>query len=169
MRYFHSKSSLLIILPIFLLFLILSDCGKEEKKVTAAITYSYPAALSESSTPSDVAQVLIKGLDEGDNKTLIGLVAKESIEEIDAMTQKLRGNSKPKEGSGVAMIVAGWKMTCSFSQPSSTQVVNEDISGDNAIVYLLAHNATTGAEQHLEVKMVREEGLWKVKAGIETN
>jgi len=55
----------------------------------ASITLKYPAALSEESSPWEVAQALIQALEENDTPTLLGLVAaKRETEEFAAIYRK---------------------------------------------------------------------------------
>ena len=128
----------------------------------------YPAALSEVSTPREVAGVLVKALDEEDKATLLGLVAiKAAAREVEAIYQKYGKQSKIKPAGNAALAAGGWQATYSFVQAGQTQVKGEHITGDSAIVTAAAIGAD-GTPRTLTIKLVREDGLWKALPGIET-
>lgn len=128
----------------------------------------YPATLSASSSPEQVAAVLIKALDEDDGATLLGLVAVETANaEVEAIFQKHGKTSKIKRGNVAALAASGWKATYSFFEPGETHVTGHEIDGDTATVHATGRNGE-GSPTTLQINLVREDGLWKVKPGLES-
>ena len=135
---------------------------------TAGPAAAYPSALSAASSPTEVAQVLIKALDEEDKGTLLGLVAVKAVaKDIEAIYQKHGKTSKgaPKAAPGLA--AAGWGATYAFYQTGQTTVTREEVTGESASVFA-GGKAPDGSPKTLKIKMVREDGVWKVRGGLET-
>jgi hypothetical protein len=130
----------------------------------------YPEELSAASTPTEVAEVLIRALDEGDNETLGGLVAAkaeaEAINEIFAKHGR-RGNTRPE--SAAALALSGWKASYATFRKGETEVEREVVDGDTATVFAKGV-LRIGQPQRLKIRMLREgppEGAWKVRAGLQ--
>ncbi len=162
----------------FLLVVVVSGCGdnNEEgdstpgqgaKESTPALA-PYPASLSAESSPKEVAQVLIQALDADDKQTLLGLVAVEhEMAAVDAIYRKHGRRSNHKPESVAAMTVAGWQATHLFFEENETQVERETIKGDAAVVFARG-KTPVGKPQMLKITLLREDGLWKVRAGLES-
>ena len=129
---------------------------------------SYPAALSAASTPSEVARVLVQALDAQNKATLLGLVAtKAATEQVDAIYKKYGKRSPIKPEANAALAAGGWLATYSFVQSGQTEVKGERITGESATVTAAA-KGPDGTARTLMIKLVREERVWKVLPGIET-
>ena len=129
----------------------------------------YPAELSADSSPSDVAGVLIRALEEEDMATLLGLVAvKAESEAFEAIFRRHGREARTDYSRAAAMTAAGWGMSYGFVQNGSTEIVNESVDGDKAVVH--ATGTLQGGDAcKLRIKLVREDAVWKVRAGIETD
>ena len=147
------------------------DGGNSADK--GAVSFPYPAGLSAESSPSDVAGVLIEALDAKDKGTLLGLAAaKDAAKEVEAIFRK-HGRSSEKSGklgklgkNAAAMVVMGWGATYKFCQAGKTTVKAESIQGNTAVVTAAAA-APDGKPKTIKIKLMREDGVWKVRAGIE--
>ena len=174
---------LLVVVGIMMGLSFVAGCGKGEEGETApqqgsgaeqgtqaaaAASAAYPAGLSSSSSPSEVAQALIKALDEEDEGTLLGLVAAKAVaKDIEAIFEKHGRKSKGASKAGPAFAVAGWQATYAFCQSGQTTVTREEVAGETATVFA-AGKAPDGSSKTLKIKLVREDGVWKVEAGLET-
>jgi hypothetical protein len=150
--------------------LLVTGCGSDggEEEAEAALP-RYPPALSAESSPWQVAEVLIKALDEEDGQTLLGLVAiKRGSSEVDAIYAKYGRESKRSPAEVAGLAVSGWRATYAWFQAGTTQVTNESVTGDTAVVDARGVNPNTGRPRLLQVEMVREDGLWKVKPGLQS-
>ncbi len=143
-----------------------SGDGEEE---TEASLPSYPPGLSAQSSPRQVAEVLIAALDENDGRALLGLVAIEhGAGEIDAIYQKYGRESEQTPEQVARLTASGWGATYAWFQKGATRVTGERISGDTATVEAQGVNPNTGRPRLLQIDMVREDGLWKVKPGLQS-
>jgi hypothetical protein len=143
--------------------------GNGEEGPAAVTLPPYPSELSAASTPSQVAQVLIRGLDEGDGETLMGLVAVESA--VEAMDGIYRDHGREHETppeQAAALVVSGWRASYAFYRSGGTRVVEERVRGETAVVTAEGSNATTGKRRLLTADMIREDGVWKVQAGLQS-
>ena len=169
-----SRSRVLKILAVLLLAICslpwVAGCGSEGgEEETEASLPSYPATLSADSSPSQVAEVLIQALDAKDGQTLLALVAIEhGAGDIDAIYQKYGRESDraPEQVAGLA--ASGWGATYAWFQKGATLVTGERISGDTATVEAQGINPNTGRPRLLQIQLVRENGLWKVKPGLQS-
>jgi len=146
--------------------LILCGCARRE----GSVTIPYPSSLSDSSTPSEVAALLIKALDEENEEVLTALVAaKSEAEAIGSIFSKYgrRSSITPEKAARVA--AAGWQATYAFFEKGATAVAEEQISGETAVVRANGRNASTGEAQSLTITLIREDGLWKIRAGLLTS
>jgi len=170
--------SLTCLMAGILLLAAISGCGNEngdEKssqaqspKESASVLLSYPSSLSAKSSPSDVAKVLIEALDADDKETLLGLVAvNKGMADIEAIYRKHGRRSNLKPEGAVVMAVAGWQATYAFFEKNQTQVERETINGDTAEVFA-AGKSPVGKSCTLKIILLREEGLWKVRPGLES-
>ena len=133
-----------------------------------AISLKYPSDLSAESTPKEVAGVFIRALDEDDGATLLGLVAAKA--EAEAVNEIYRKHGKDADTSpetAARLAASGWKATYAFFQDGETEVVREAVTGDTADVFA-SGKAPDGKERTLKIKLLREDGLWKVKAGLQS-
>jgi|UniRef100_A0A7C3UW02 hypothetical protein len=146
-----------------LLLISIVGCPREKKKEPEKIS-AYGLTLTKNSPPKEVAGLLIKGLDNEDESLLVRLVAiKYEMREVEEI---LKSFSKRLTPERVASLTAsGWLLTYSFFLPGKTRIEEERIEGDSAYVYARGEKRD-GRMKTLEVKMVREDGWWKVTAGL---
>ncbi len=147
----------------------LTGCGNSEKQAAGDSLPPYPAELSAESSPTEVAQRLVGALDEGDDQALLGLVAVEH--EVKAIDQIFRKHGKDHETSpadAAALTVSGWKATYAWCQPGQTRVTGETVNDGTAFVRAMGVNPSTSRPRELTIAMVREGGVWKVIAGIQS-
>ena len=143
-----------------------SEGGEEE---TEAARPSYPPGLSAQSSPRQVAEALIQALDERDGQTLLGLVAIEhGGSEIDAIYQKYGRESDKTPEQVAGLTISGWGATYAWFQKGATRITGERISGETATVEAQGINPNTGRPRLLQIEMVRENDLWKVKPGLQS-
>jgi hypothetical protein len=148
---------------------LLGGCGGEsaETQAESKTLPPYPSALSAQSSPSQVAEVLIQALDEGDDQVLLGLVAvKHDIEAIDSIYSRHGREHETAPADAAALTASGWKTSYAWYQSGATYVTEETIDGDTAVVWARGLNPTTGRARELTISMVREDGVWKVAAGL---
>jgi len=173
---------LLVVVGIMLGMSFVAGCGKGEDgeaspqglgaeqgpQAAAPASAAYPAGLSSSSSPTEVAQALIKALDEEDEGTLLGLVAaKAEAKDIEAIFEKHGRKTKRALKAAPGLAAAGWQATYAFCQSGQTTVTREEVAGETATVFA-AGKAPDGSPKTLKIKLVREDGVWKVKGGLET-
>ena len=128
----------------------------------------YPGNLSPESSPSDVARTLIEALDEEDEDTLLGLVAaKNEAEAISAIYRKHGRKKEIAPETAARMAAAGWSATYLFLQKGQTKVMREEVKGDKAYVFAEG-KSPVGKLRKLKIKLIREDGVWKARGGIET-
>lgn len=129
----------------------------------------YPSSLSANSSPSEVAGVLIAALEADDDATLIGLVAVEDAKKnVDAIFNKYGKKSNANPADVAAMTAAGWGASYAFFKPGQTTVARETIDGDTAVV-IADGFIRRGDARELRINMIREEGVWKVRAGLNSD
>jgi hypothetical protein len=110
--------------------------------------------------------VLIKALDEGDERTLVGLVAaKAELKEIDAIYQKHGKRTTMTLEDAAKAAAAGWKLTYAFFQAGKTEVVRQVMGDDSAVVYAKGV-ALDGKARTLKINLLREDGVWKISGGL---
>ena len=129
----------------------------------------YPASLSGTSSPSDVTAVLIEALDGGDGDTLQGLVAvKAEAAMIEAIFRKhgRKHNARPEEAARLA--AAGWGASYAFFKKGATAVIGEQVNGEQALVRAKGQLGANGQPRGLEIRLIREDGVWKVRAGLKS-
>ena len=129
----------------------------------------YPSSLDADSSPSEVAEVLIAALEADDDATLIGLVAVEDAKKnVDAIFSKYGKKSNADPAQVAAMTAAGWGASYAFFKPGRTTVARETIDGDTAVV-IADGFIRRGDARELRISMIREEGVWKVRAGLNSD
>jgi len=145
-----------------------AGCGGDAEDAASEDTgIPYPASLGPDSSPSDVAKLLIEALEADDEGTLVGLVAaKAETANLNAIFERRgrEGNVTPPKAAALA--AAGWSATYSFLKPGQTRVRRHEIHGDKADVFATAVNRG-GETRTLKIEMIREDGAWKVLAGLE--
>jgi predicted transcriptional regulator len=155
-----------------------TGCAKESGNKDAAsgknqeeqpeISLKYPSNLSAESTPKEVAGVLIRALDEDDEATLLGLVAaKAEAESVNEIYRKHGRNADTRPETAARLVALGWRATYVFFQEGKTEVVREVVTGDTADVFA-GGKAPDGKERTLKIRLLREDGLWKVRAGLQS-
>jgi len=140
--------------------------GDDEDGAPKAVI-DYPEELSAESTPTEVAEVLIRALDAGDNKIMGGLVAaKAEAEAVNAIFRKhgRRGNTRPE--AAAALAVSGWRLSYATFRKWETEVAREVVEDDKATVFAKG-TLRVGQPQRLKIRMLREDGCWKVRAGLQ--
>ena len=65
------------------------------------------------------------------------------------------------------LTVVGWRSSYAFFQNGQTTPTRQVIEGDNAVVFARG-TRPDGEPATLEIKLLREDGLWKVRAGLES-
>ena len=169
-----SASRALKILAVLLLAICslpwMAGCGSEGgEEETGSSLPSYPATLSADSSPRQVAEALIQALDAKDGQTLLGLVAIEhGGSEVDAIYQKYGRESEQTPEQVARLTISGWGATYAWFQKGATRVTGERIAGDTATVEAQGINPNTNRPRLLQIDMVRENGLWKVKPGLQS-
>jgi len=135
-----------------------SGCGSgDEDDAPMSKPPPYPASLSKDSTPTDVAKLLVKALEEKDRRTLQGLVA------VKAAGKDMERIGKTYSPAKVAALVAiGCGSTYAFFKKGETEITGEEIGGDTATVRARGKNKED-KPMGLVLPMVREDGVWKVK------
>jgi len=160
--------ALLLVAACCLALLFGCGSGGEESEPEATLP-SYPPTLSAASSPSQVAEVLIQAFDSKDGQTLLGLVAVEhGGSEIDAIYQKYgrESDQTPEQVAGLA--ASGWGATYAWFQKGATRVTGEQIRGETAAVEAQGTNPNTGRPRLLQIDLIRENGVWKVKPGLQS-
>ncbi len=128
----------------------------------------YPSSLSGDSSPEQVAAVLIKALEERDKDTLLGLVAAEAAaRQIDAIFRKHGRARRTEPVKAAGLTVVGWSATYAFFQNGQTKLKRQVIEGDNATVFA-SGKRPDGKPATIKIKLLRENGLWKVRTGLES-
>ncbi len=168
-----------LLLAMIFLAVMSAGCGKGDDEQAQSggagggqpsITLKYPAALSAESSPREVAQMLIQALEEDDTPTLLGLVAaKRETEEFAAIYRK-HGRRPPaslRPEKAAAAAVAGWRATYSFFQPGKTEIAEEKVEVNSAI-FTASGVVRDGSAQRFNIRLIREDGLWKICAGLKS-
>jgi len=129
---------------------------------------AYGITLIRESSPREVANLLIKGLDNDDKNILSKLVAvKYGAEEVEKIFRKYGKKSNISPEKSTALAVSGWMATYAFFEQGQTAITGDKTEGDKAYVYATGRNQTSGANQNLEIRMVREDGWWKIQPGLQ--
>jgi hypothetical protein len=63
----------------------------------------------------------------------------------------------PKEAQGLFLLIKG------LSDVKNVQVVKETVTGDRAVLEAAGDNASTGNRSRATVKLVKEDGAWKIQ------
>ena len=63
----------------------------------------------------------------------------------------------PKEAQGLFLLIKG------LSDVKNVQVVKETVTGDSAVLEVAGDNAGTGDRSRATVRLVREDGVWKIQ------
>jgi len=178
MRIIRARVRLCFVATLISVGLVASGCGGRKDARTAGggsgRSLAYPSGLSSASTPRDVAAVLIQALDADEEKTLMGLVAaKSEAAAVDAIYRQYGRTSDTAPEEAAALAAAGWGATYAFFQPGATEVTEERIKPagadgvEIAVVTASGRNASTGEPRLLTIRLIREDGLWKVRAGLQ--
>jgi len=148
--------------------LLLSGCGGEPDAAPSALP-PYPSTLSDASTPTEVAQVLIAALDAKDTETLTALVAAQhAADDIDQIYESHGRSHETSPEKAAHTLVAGWLLSYAWFDPGRTRVVSERIQGQTAVVQAEGMNPNTGHTRTLIIELVREDGVWKVIGGLKS-
>lgn len=170
------------LLPLATLGVFVSGCRKvkkpeattssrEEEDISRPITYQ--TGLSPESTPTEVANLLIKGLDEENEELLAALAAgKEEARAIEDIFRKhglSPGKSRGEEARAAAaarLAASGWRATYVFFKKGETRVTGEEIRAEEATVYAEGKKKATLEPGTIIISLIREDGIWKVRAGL---
>lgn len=127
----------------------------------------YGITLKKESTPEEVAELLISGLDHEDEELLKKLVAvKYAKEDIDSIFRKRLRKSDVTYDQAAGFAVDGWIMTYTFCSKGETRIISTTIDGDKATVIASGRYRSTGESNRIRIDLRREEGWWKVQHGI---
>ena len=63
----------------------------------------------------------------------------------------------PREAQGLFLLIKG------LSDVRNVQVVKETVTGDTAVLEAAGDNAGTGQKSRATVKLVKEDGVWKIQ------
>jgi hypothetical protein len=154
-------------------FIAFSGCRRSpESKTEEGYTQpeeisAYGTTLTKESPPEQVAELLIKGLDNKDTELLKKLVAvRHEMEAVEAIYSKYGKKSNISPDKSAALAVAGWQATYSFFKEGQTTITKTEIDGDTAAVYATAKGGTNMENRYIRINMVKEDGWWKATAGI---
>jgi len=168
------KNIVYMVLLSLCLFLVLPGCRSKKENGTAGGSpqpekiSAYGMTLTAESYPGKVAELFIKALDNGDTDILKKLVAVEDArKETDAIFGKYGKASDMTSEKVTGLVTAGWKASYAFFREGQTSITNIKVE-DVAVVYAMAVNKSTGKNVKILICLVRENGWWKVKAGIKT-
>lgn len=170
------KARLLASLLSLLVVLCVAGCGETDTEDEAtrngqpAETIPYQDDLSADSTPLEVARRLIRALDKDDLATLEGLVAVKAeardVQSLYAKYGREAGLQQAVKPARIARMTAtGWQLTYAFFRPGETTVEEASVDGRQAVVYARG-TRRDGRTASLRIEMVRENGLWKIRAGL---
>jgi hypothetical protein len=158
-----------VLLTTFAAACLIAGCAGQPEEESTPTLPPYPAELSAASTPSQVATVLIQALDAGDKQTLPGLVAaKHEVDQVDGIYRQYGKSHETPPETAAGMAVAGWVMSYEWFEKGATRVTGEDVSGDTAAVQAQGRNPHTGRARLLTIEVVREDGVWKVTGGLQS-
>ena len=168
------KNIVYIVVP-FLLFSIFSGCRNKKERGSDGGSpkpeeiSAYGMTLTAESYPGKVAGLFIKALDNGDTDILKKLVAVEDArKETEAIFGKYGKATDMTSEKVSGLVIAGWKASYAFFREGQTSIFGIKVEGGNAEVYATAVNKSTGKNGKILICLVKENGWWKVKAGIET-
>jgi len=159
--------------PLLLILIItLITCGGQRQTAQSNqpdTIAGYGIVLIKESPPQDVARLLIQALENDNKEILTKLVAVQY--EARALTTTRRqlaalGKKKLTPEKIAVMTAAGWCGTYLSFTPGRTRITDETICGDTAYVNIIAIDLR-GKEQPNAIKMVREDGRWKIPAASE--
>jgi len=146
------------------------DSPREEAAEGVSTRYSgdvisaYELTISAESSPQEVAQMLIKALDNKDGELLITLCAvKEATEEVNRIG---RGRLTFTPAKAAKLAAVGWLATYFFYEPGQTEVVDEDVQDGTAVVHAMGRHPETKKGRKLEIRFKREDEWWKVLPGL---
>lgn len=135
--------------------------GKGERDLIAG----YGLTLTRESPPEDVAKFLIMALDHDDVGLLCKLVA------VEHESEELKKNLRVREGSVnfkaedvESLVVAGWMATYAFFEKGQTFVTKVKTIDGECIA--MARGVKPTGEKTMEIRMVKENGWWKVMGGL---
>lgn len=150
---------------LFLFILLILSCEKKTKKDESFEVYG--VKIDRNTEPMEIAKILIKALDEDDYNVLKKLVAvktekKAIIDIFKKYSQKPRITEDEKI---INLVVSGWILTYSFFKKGNTIITGDKVGGDSAFVYATGIKLN-GSISSFEIKFIREDGYWKVLAGL---
>jgi len=157
------------LLPILIITLITCGGQKQTAQVGQPDTIAgYGIVLTKESPPQDVARLLIQALENDNEELLAKLVAvKYEARALTTTRRQLAALGKKLTPEKIAvMTAAGWCGTYLSFTPGRTRITDETICGDTAYVNIIAINLQ-GEERPIAIKMVREDGRWKIPAASE--
>jgi len=168
----HSSAGSGRLLTFLCLTFLLCGCGGEEadREGTTSAPPPYPTGLSAASTPRQAAEVLIEALDQKNGQVLEGLVAaRHEAEQVDAIYRRHGRRHQTSLIEAARLAASGWSATYAWFEPGTTKVTGELIQGETTVVEARGRNPSTGRPRLLVIEMIREDGVWKVKAGLESS
>ncbi len=142
-------------------------CKRSEPGAEGGGAEAYDTGLTPESTPREVVELAIKGLDEDNGKLLFALVAaKDAAKGVDEIFRKHGKESPISSENTTRRAVSGWKATYVFFRKGATEVVEEQVTGDKAVVRARGVYDETDEPGMLRFDLIREDGLWKIKTGL---
>ncbi|MGB9824186.1 MAG: hypothetical protein ACPLN0_07060 [Candidatus Hydrothermia bacterium] len=138
---------------------------KGERKGDRDLITGYGLTLNRESPPEDVAKFLIMALDHADVGLLCKLVAVEhESEELKKILRVREGSVSFKAEDVESLVVAGWMATYAFFEKGQTFVTEVKTIDGECIV--MARGIKPTGEKTMEIRMVKENGWWKVMGGF---
>lgn len=135
--------------------------------IGAARTVSaYGMTVTSKSSPMQVAELFVAGLDRRDENLVRQLIAAKAEEKKLADIMGRRARVSAKDAMDVA--AAGWIASYSYFEPNVSRVVSQSIHGNEATVEVTGVYGSAREPRTIEIHMVREDGLWRVVGGPRT-
>lgn len=155
-------------------------CGG--RRTAAPVRTQYPQlpavpTLTDKTTPDDVGRIAIRALDMEDMKTLAQLAAVRSESgAAQVMSRRYgRAGTPPSPEQIGPMVAGGWRTVYAEFKRGATEITSAVVAPfptqgtETATVVAAGVNAKTKQPMTLTMHLVREDGMWKVRAGMESS
>lgn len=156
---------------LFGLILIFSGCVSSKKEADILLPQEisgYGITITKASTPQDVARLLIQGVDNKDEALLAKLVAvKDGKKKTEEIFAKYGRREKWPYDAVAKTAASGWQATYSFYDKFKTRIIEEKIEGELAFVKAAGINRVSQQERKFEIRLIKEDNLWRVRMGIQ--
>jgi len=138
-------------------------CGGESASVGAP----YPSGLSAASSPEEVANVFIQALEGNSTDALLGLAAAKTEAKMRNEFFKSLGSDQTTTAKEQAStMVTDWGIAYGVFQKGSAKVADSETTGETAKVKVVGKKAEDGTPAEMAVRLIREDGLWKVQPEV---